>query len=285
MTAPQNTIAIVFDFDDTLTDDSTTKLLEAHGINAVDFWQNKHNDLVKAGWNPTLSYLKLLLDNVGTGKPLGRLNNQALREFGGTLTFYKGVTQLFTDLKAIVKEHEVSNPSIEFYIVSGGLEEVIKGSKIAKFFKNIWGCRFAEEEGIIKYVMQAISFTEKTKYLFEINKGINLMAPEPYAVNQYVAPEDRRIPFENMIYLGDGLTDVPCFSLLNVSKGKGFGIFDPKKKGSPKKGWEQLAVPHRVYALNSPRYGKRDDLGALLRAAVKEICLRMDVRTQTAVQR
>ncbi|HYO99327.1 MAG TPA: hypothetical protein VER76_03850, partial [Pyrinomonadaceae bacterium] len=81
MSAPQNTIAIVFDFDDTLTDDSTTKLLEAHGIDAVDFWRNKNNELVAAGWNPTLSYLKLLLDNVGAGKPLGRLTNQELRDF------------------------------------------------------------------------------------------------------------------------------------------------------------------------------------------------------------
>lgn len=284
MSAPQNTIAIIFDFDDTLTDDSTTKLLEANGIDAVDFWRNKNNKLVEAGWNPTLSYLKLLLDNVGAGKPLGLLSNQALREFGKTLKFYKGIPRLFTDLTKIVKEHEVSNPSIEFYIVSGGLEEIILGSNIAKYFKNIWGCRFEEENGAIKHISRAISFTEKTKYLFEINKGINLATYEPYAVNRHVAPEDRRIPFENMIYLGDGLTDVPCFSLLNVSGGKGFGIFDPTKAGSPKKGWEQLVVPHRVHTLNSPRYGERDDLGALLRTAVRGICLGMDVRTQTAVQ-
>jgi phosphoserine phosphatase len=282
MPAPQNTIAIIFDFDDTLTDDSTTRLLEAHGIDAVDFWQNQNSKLVEDGWSPTMSYLKLLLDNVGEGKPLGRLSNAGLREFGSSLTFYDGIPGLFTDLKTAVKEHKHSNPSIEFYIVSGGLEEVIKGSSIAEYMDGIWGCQFAEENGVVAHVKRPITFTEKTKYLFEINKGFNLNSPEPYAVNQYVAKPDRRIPMENMIYLGDGLTDVPCFSLLNLFNGKGFGIFDPSKKGSPKKGWEQLVVPHRVYTLNSPKYGENHDLGSLLRAAVKEICLRMDVRTQQA---
>lgn len=279
MSAPQNTIAVIFDFDDTLTDDSTTKLLETHGIDPVEFWQDQNNKRVKDGWNPTLSYLHLLLDNVGDGKHLGNLNNQALREFGATLEFYEGIPAIFDDLRLQMEEHPISHPSIEFYVVSGGLEEVIKGSKIANYFTNIWGCQFAEEKGVVKYVKQAISFTEKTKYLFEINKGFNVQAPRPYAVNEFVAPENRRIPLENMIYLGDGLTDVPCFSLLALNRGISFGIFDPKKKDSPKKGWEQLVVPHRVNTLNSPKYGEQDDLGSLLRAAVTGICLRLDVRT------
>lgn len=281
MAAPQNTIAVIFDFDDTLTDDSTTKLLEAHGVDAKDFWQNQNNKLVADGWNPTLSYLHLLLKNVGTGKPLGKLTNKDLRNFGAKLAFYDGIPGLFDDLREYVKkQHPMSNPSIEFYIVSGGLEEVIKGSKIAKYFTNIWGCTFAEEDGAIRHVKRAISFTEKTKYLFEVNKGLNLLPPQPYAVNEFVAPQNRRVPLENMIYLGDGLTDVPCFSLLKNTGGTSFGIFDPKKKDSPKKGWEKLVVPHRVNALNSPKYGAEDDLGSLLRTAVAALCLKLDLRTR-----
>jgi phosphoserine phosphatase len=280
MAAPQNTIALVFDFDDTLTDDSTTKLLEAHGIDAVDFWQNQNSKLVADGWNPTLSYLRLVLDNVGHGKPLGQLTNEGLQKFGATLDFYDGIPAVFDDLRDQVQQHPISHPSIEFYIVSGGIEEIIKGSKIAKHFTNIWGCQFAEVDGVIKHVKQSISFTEKTKYLFEINKGFNLQEAKPYAVNEFVAPEHRRIPLTNMIYLGDGLTDVPCFSLLGISGGTSFGIFDPKKKDSPKKGWEKLVVPHRVSTINSPKYGEQDDLGSLLRAAVRQLCLRLDVRTR-----
>ena len=82
MAAPQNIIAVIFDFDDTLTDDSTTKLLEAHGIDAADFWQTKMRALTQAGWDSPLAYLKLMLDNVGDGKPLGKLTNDALTHFG-----------------------------------------------------------------------------------------------------------------------------------------------------------------------------------------------------------
>ena len=81
MSAPQNVIAVVFDFDDTLTDDSTTRLLEHHGIDATDFWKNKAAGLLSAGWDPTLAYLKLLLDEVGPGKRMGQLTNADLRKF------------------------------------------------------------------------------------------------------------------------------------------------------------------------------------------------------------
>lgn len=127
--------------------------------------------------------------------------------------------------------------------------------------------------------------TEKTKFLFAINKGITDRDThaKPYAVNEFVAPENRRIPFPNMIYIGDGLTDVPCFSMIQRFGGQTFGVFDPKKEGSPKKAWEKLVVPKRVTTLNSPRFGKLDDLGSLLRAAVKRICLNLDLRTQSAL--
>ncbi|HEY2826497.1 MAG TPA: hypothetical protein VGJ04_02770, partial [Pirellulales bacterium] len=129
-----------------------------------------------------------------------------------------------------------------------------------------------------------ITFTEKTRYLFEINKGITEQS-KPHAVNEFVEQSDRRVPFENMIYIGDGLTDVPCFSLLQRFHGIGFGVFDPRKKGSPKKAWEQLAFPRRVVSTNAPRYRPDDELGALLRAAVKQICLRMDTNLGAASQR
>jgi phosphoserine phosphatase len=287
MGAPQNIVAVIFDFDDTLTDDSTTKLLEAHGIDARRFWQSDMPRQVKAGWDPTLAYLQLILANVGRSKPFGNLANSDLRAFGAGLKFYPGIPRLFSDLQKLAKEHHASRPVVEFYIVSGGLEEIIRGSKIASHFTGIWGCRFSEENGVITHVMNTVSFTEKTKYIYAINKGFTEskdIRDHPYAVNEHVDDSDRRVPFENMIYIGDGLTDVPCFSLLTKThKGKAFGVFDPLKEGSPKKAWEKLVAPKRVTTMNSPRYGKTDDLGALLRIAVKEICLKMDGRTGAAL--
>lgn len=282
MSAPQNIIAVVFDFDDTLTNDSTTKLLEAHGIDPKQFW-GQAKELVQAGWNPTLAYLRLMLDQVGEGKPLGMLANAALRDFGSGLAFYPGIPGLFNALRKMTKEHPLSNPAVEFYVVSGGLEEIIRGSTIARHMNGIWGCRFAEgARGAIEHITQAISFTEKTKCLFEINKGVvDESRTNPYAVNEYVRSEDHRIPFRNIIYLGDGLTDVPCFSLVDHNDGSAFGVFDPKREGSPKNAFEKLVAPSRVKTMNAPKYRKTDELGALLRGAVKKLCVEIDLRTKT----
>jgi hypothetical protein len=281
--APQNVIAVIFDFDDTLTDESTTKLLVAHSIDPVSFWGKRQPELIDAGWDPALAYLKLILDDTGDGKPLGRLTNEALRKFGAGLDFYQGIPQLFDELQALARTHTNSNPLVEFYIISSGLEDIIKGTRIAGYFKAIWGCTFSEENGQISRVKNAISFTEKTRFIYAINKGITDVRTKPYNVNEFMGPADRRIPFQNMIYIGDGFTDVPCFSLLNASGGKPFGVFDPKKAGSPKKAWEKLVVPHRVHTMNSPKYGKDDDLGALLRVAVQGVCLNIETRSQTAL--
>jgi hypothetical protein len=98
----------------TLTADSTTKLLQHFGIDTDEFWGDKQKKQVDRGWDPTLSYLKLILDNVGEGKPLGTLSNKDLRAFGAKLTIYPGVAQIFNDLKGIAAKHEVSNPLVEF---------------------------------------------------------------------------------------------------------------------------------------------------------------------------
>jgi phosphoserine phosphatase len=281
MPAPQNIIAVIFDFDDTLTDDSTTKLLLSKGIDTDRFWREEMTALTKEGWDPPLAYLKLMLDYVGEGKPLGNLTNAELRSFGATLDFYPGIPQVFEELEHQVQEHETSRPSIEFYIVSGGLEEIIRGSKIAKHCKGIFGSRFAEEGGRIRHIMNSVTFTEKTKYIFAINKGVeHMIRREPYIVNQKVDHPDRRIPIANMIYIGDGLTDVPCFSVMEQFRGQSFGVFDPRREESPKKAWEQLIAPRRVATMNSPRYGPQDDLGAILRVAVRQICFRLDTRAR-----
>jgi phosphoserine phosphatase len=284
MNVPQNVIALIFDFDDTLTDDSTTALLREYGVDPGEFWNGRVKARVESGWDPALAYLDLLLELSGPGKSLARLTNQRLAEFGASLSFYRGIPQLFKDLRKMVSKHTTSNPSIEFYIISGGPQEIIQGTPIAKYFSGIWGCTFEEAGGRVAKVKNVISFTEKTKYLFLINKGLGADAQtNAYVVNQYMPEETRRIPWKNMIYVGDGLTDVPCFSLIQRSGGKAFGVFDPTKEGSPRKAWMQLVAPQRVATMNSPRYGEKDDLGALIRAAVTGICLDLDTRSHRAL--
>ena len=170
--APQNVVAVIFDFDDTLTDESTSKLLEQHGIDTAEFWGKRQNDLIASGWDPALAYLHLILGEVGEDKPLGKLSNAKLRDFGASLEFYQGIPEIFDDLHTQVKQYKNSNPIVEFYVISSGLEEIIRGSKIAPYLTEIWGSRFSEREDQVCGVMNAVSFTEKTKYIYAINKGI-----------------------------------------------------------------------------------------------------------------
>ena len=122
-----STIALVFDFDDTLVPDSTTALLKTYGIDPQKFWSIDAKTLVTRGYDPPHAYLKLLLDNIGPGKPMGELSNADLRKFGKTLNkhFFPGLPALFKDLRAAVKS--TSDIDIEFYVISGGLEEIIEG--------------------------------------------------------------------------------------------------------------------------------------------------------------
>lgn len=280
-------LAVIFDFDDTLVPDSTTKLLRDHDIDPEKFWTQDAAALVTEGYDPPLAYLKLMLDLVGPGKPLGELNEAALEQFGQSLDvdFYPGLPGLFTELKDLV--HAYQDIAIEFYIISGGLESVIQGSSIVRNNFTAWyGCRLADDPNtkVIAHIRRCITFTEKTRYLFEINKGIskNQSTKNPYLVNKDLSQPDRRIPFKNMVYVGDGLTDIPCFSLLQNLGGVAFGVFQPEKQTSAKRAFLEFLKPKRVVGVHAPRYRPDDELGSLLRAAVSSRCGQIIVERERA---
>jgi len=274
------TIAVIFDFDDTLAPDTTTLLLRRHGIDPDVFWLKDVKSMMLGGYDPTLAYLNKFLSLVGDGLPLGKLTVSDLTTFGATLDdqFYHGIPDLFEELRAIVDEYKLQ---IEFYMISGGLQHIIEGSKVVtKYFRAVYACELCGDtpNGPLKHIKRCVNFTEKTRYLFEINKGIDpkVSRTSPYSVNE--KKDKRRTPFANMIYIGDGLTDVPSFSL--VKKGIGepggggtvFGVFDPKKTGSPKQALQKYLMPERVFSVHSPAYGKDEDLGSLIIACVARIC-------------
>jgi hypothetical protein len=163
---------------------------------------------------------------------------------------------------------------VDFYVVSSGLREIIVGSPLYPHLTAVYASEFAEEgiPPIITHIKRAVNFTEKTRYLYEINKGLEWSetSKNPYLVNKDV-PE-RPVPFENMIYVGDGLTDIPCFSLLKSNHGVGFGVFDPKEMKSARKALEQFLIPHRVVSMHAPKYGPEDELGSLIRAQIAGRC-------------
>lgn len=266
-------IALIFDFDDTLLPDSTTLLLESRGIDPEKFWTEDAKEFLDQGYDPTLAYLNLILENVGTDKPFGDLTANDLRLFGSTLDdkFFQGVKTLAEDLRCIVRE-TAKDISVEFYIISGGLQDVIDGSEFVRStFDATYGCMFgADESGVLKRIKRTITFTEKTRYLFEIHKGITPTdtGANQYLVNKHIPENSRRIPFKNMIYVGDGLTDIPCFSLVQKNGGTAFGIFKPAVAASAKRAFLEFLKTDRVASTHSPKFNADEDLGALIRAAV-----------------
>jgi hypothetical protein len=282
-------VAVIFDFDDTLLPDSTSALLRDHGVDPDEFWSRRVKDLVDDGYDPPLAYLNLLLGLVGPGKPLGELTNSRLREFGAALdrTWFTGLPQLFEDLRAIVGRPEFRDISIEFYIISGGLQAVIEGSQhVSRHFRGVYGCQLGEDHdtGLVSNIKRCVTFTEKTRFLFEINKGVSPAdaATQPHLVNQLIPEDLRPVPFNNMIYVGDGLTDIPCFSLIERGGGVAFGVFESGEE-SAKQAFQRFLETKRVHSMHHPEYGKDDELGSMLRAAVATTCSNIMLRAARAL--
>jgi phosphoserine phosphatase len=268
-----NHLAVVFDFDDTLLPDATTQFLSARGYDVERFWGERLTTMVAGGFDATLAYLQALLDDVREG-PLTGLSTADLQAFGATLddTYFTGIPALFEDLRALVDRFR--DLRLELFIVSSGLLPIIEGSTVVSdHFDGVYACELAEAgSGELRWIKRCVTFTEKTRYLFEINKGIprSESGANPGLVNRRV--DHRRIPFENMIYVGDGLTDIPCFSLLREKGGTAFGVFDPTQPAKAKRALQEFLRAERTTSSHAPRYGPADELGALLRAAVETVC-------------
>lgn len=279
-------LAVIFDFDDTLAPDSTTRLLESYGYDTDTFWKKDVRALVAQGYDPTLAWLNLVLADAKAGGLLRALTNQQLRKFGASLddSFFPGLPDIFPRLRSEVAKYR--DISIEFYVISTGLREVILGSEIVRsHFAEVYACEFGEnEEGVLQDIKRCVTFTEKTRYLFEINKGLRFSktTENPLLVNTDVPKELRRISFKNMIYVGDGLTDIPCFSLVKEYGGHVFGVFDPTKKDKAKQALLEFLRPQRVLGMYEPLYRETDALGSLIEMAVATRCSQIELERDQA---
>jgi hypothetical protein len=272
--ARQEVIAVIFDFDDTLAPDTTTSLLQEHGIDTARFWTEDVRALVDQGFDQAVAWLTLVTELAREGGALEDLTKTSLSDFGRRVdeTFFPGLEEMLDDLLGYAAN--ARDVHVEFYIISGGLKELLEGSRLVKDrFSGVYASQLGEDPvtGRLTRLKRVVTFTEKTRYLFEINKGIEPTdsLANPYLVNREVKSEDRRVPFENMVYVGDGLTDIPCFSLLKAAGGTPFGVFDPSREESAKRAFLEFLMPDRVVGMHAARYGPSDELGALIRTAVQ----------------
>jgi phosphoserine phosphatase len=262
-------IAIVFDFDDTLTPDSTSAFLAFKGIQPEEFWSKDVNPLLLDDWDPVPAYLYALLNESRRNKVITK--NDFI-SFAATIEPYPGLCQLLEHLKVTVRE---ADPLIEleYYIISSGIEDIIRQTSFAHYFTDIWASNYHySTDGSIEYPKKIISFTDKTRYLFQINKGLIGKAArgKPFEVNKKVKAEQLRIPLRNMIYVGDGYTDIPCFSLLKQNEGFAIGVYDKHDQKKRDKAWE-FVQDERVSNLLSADYSEGSDLCNSLEMSVRSI--------------
>lgn len=236
----QTTIAIVADCDDTLAPDTTGQLLDSYGIDKNDFFQNKAASLVKQGWDPSLAYMHEMVELAQGGGPLSGLSQTKLQDLASQLQFFPGVPKCFDQIKQAIEGEPTFRAAgirVESYVVSGGIAELLRASQLKDSTHYIWGCDFAyDPRGVIAFPKNVISFTEKTRFLYMINKGKVGPASEghPYAVNEPMTDDERPVPFENMVYIGDGPSDIPCMSLIQANRGFVIGV---TSEDNPAKTW------------------------------------------------
>jgi hypothetical protein len=300
----QNIIACIWDFDKTLIPEyMQSPVFRHYGVDEATFWAET-NALVenyrRRGYtlSPEISYLNHLLTYVLAGRMSG-LNNAVLAKCGAEILFYPGLPEFFSSSKAWVadrpefRKHDIK---LEHYVVSTGLAQLIRGSAIAKHVDGVWGCEFIENplqpgfltqeelaisaDAEIAQIGMVIDNTTKTRALFEINKGTN--RNPAIDVNSKVAAEDRRIPFQNMIYIADGPSDVPSFSVVKGNGGLAYGVYNPAKPEEYAQN-DRLRKSERIDHYGPADYTASSGTAQWLRLQIQGICERIVRDREAAV--
>lgn len=234
----KNIIAVIWDFDKTLVNGyMQDPIFEDYKVDSSDFWKEvnalpeKYLKEQGVKVNRDLIYLNQFINDAKPGGRFAGLNNQKLLEYGQRLNFYKGVPEIFEKTKHLLDEDALCkeyNIRVEHFIVSTGFAQVIKGSVLNDYVSGIWGCELIEnrdnkEAPYISEIAYTIDNTSKTKAIFEINKGTH--DDETVDVNVKMNEDQRRVDFKNMIYIADGPSDVPAFSVVKGRGGSTFAIY------------------------------------------------------------
>ena len=218
-------LAICYDFDKTLTPDNMQAqgYIQSVGYDVEQFWKETDTLAHEHGMDGNLAYMyKMVVEAEGNLV----LNRKALMDYGAKVKVFPGVEQWFDRIREYGKENGVI---VEHYIISSGLQEMIEGTEMAKngAFDRIYASSFYfNERGLVKWPAQVVNYTNKTQFLFRIEKG-TLDVNDP-GVNDYFPPDQIRVPFRNMVYIGDSDTDIPCMKLVNVNGGHSIGVYNPE---------------------------------------------------------
>lgn len=257
-------MAIMYDFDKTLstTDMQNYAFIPALGMTPDEFWGATGEFSKKTGCERILSYMWMMIK---LSKEKGiQCTQKWLNSLGKEVRYYPGVETWFKRINEYGKSKGVR---VEHYLVSSGTKEIVDGTSIAKEFKKIYGCEFYydPETKLPVWPKFAINYTQKTQYFFRISKGITNKTDD--SVNNKTV--SRRIPYENMVYLGDGMTDVPCMVLVKQNNGNAIAIYNKKEQGNV----SSLLRGGRVNFACLADYSENSDLDKTMKLIIDKISI------------
>ena len=214
-------IAIMYDFDKTLCtrDMQEYTFIPSIGMEPHEFWNHTSEVAAEETMDSILTYMYCMVEKARqSGNPLTR---ESLVACGKDIEYHPGVEGWFERINRYAEEAGVQ---VEHYVLSSGLKEIIEGTSIAKYFTRIYACEFLYKDGQAHWPKMAVNYTNKTQFVYRINKGV-LDINNDADLNNSRPDSEKRVFFSNMIYIGDGLTDVPCMKLVKQSGGHSIAIY------------------------------------------------------------
>lgn len=255
-------LAICYDFDKTLSPDD----MQAQGyIQAVydgdvqAFWDECKKLAEDNEMDSNLAYMRKMVE-YAHGRIL--LTRKKLKEYGSKVELFPGVEEWFERIKDFGRQHNVI---VEHYIISSGLKEMIEGTAIAKEFEQIYASSFLfDEKDVPIWPAQTINYTNKTQFLFRIEKGV--LDVNDFGVNDYFEPEKIRVPFRNIVYIGDSMTDIPCMKLVNVNGGHSIAVYNNSTLDKSKA--YQMLSDNRIKYFTPTDYTDGSELDKLVKSII-----------------
>lgn len=263
MNKKKTIVAFIYDYDHTLctTDMQNYSFIPSLDIKPKEFW-SKANDLTKANcMDPLLAYMYLMIqESKKKNLPISR---EAFVQLGKDIQYFPGVETWFKRLDDYGKEKGVE---VQHYVISSGNKEIIEGSSIYSYFKGVFACEYLYENGVAVWPKSVVNYTTKTQFLYRINKGV-LDISENAKVNASMPDEDKPVPFQNMVYIADGETDVPCMKTVRSNGGIAIAVYDKKAK----KPASRLFNDRRVDFLCEADYSEGKQLDSIAKLIIDKV--------------
>ena len=260
-------VALIYDFDGTLAPGNMQEFdfIPAIGKSNKEFWHDANSLAEQQDADGILTYMaKMVHEARATGLSLRR---EAFQESGRKVQLYNGVKGWFDRMNRYAAEKGVE---LVHYINSSGLKEIIEGTEIAHEFRKIYACSFLYDiDGIAYWPAVAVNYTNKTQFIFKINKGVESVY-DSKQVNTYIEEEKRPVPFKRMIYVGDGTTDIPCMRLVKNFGGHSIAVYNPDQKGARKE-MSSLIRDNRVNHVCPADYADGSEIDTVVKAIIDKI--------------